>query len=255
MRKQRYGKARVGRDQINDGVAVVTWLQEVVYPDNPDERLSDLLLVPVFSKSEAMSWDTIADKLVERLIALELRMSEAVVDGSMTEDYMLAWGEIQWVLDQCGFRPLGDSRGWVQMDLWLAVLDESQSWQLSDVNKDFVKKVEGVYTYDANEVTRCCELTPSYCLYPIGSRAVSPEDTPDEVRGDIQDDIDGNDCHDVRYVHTHLIDTLPVVGDDDEVVSADYRRRWGSPVVSLRDTPYQQQIDDMVDYFRCNEQI
>ena len=48
----------------------------------------------------------------------------------------------------------------------VVVIDESQSW-----NQDTLKvcggKIQTVYLYDANMVTYCCEITPSYYLLPL----------------------------------------------------------------------------------------
>lgn len=85
--------------------------------------------------------------------------------------------------------------------------------------EDFVARCGGkvyeVFLFDANEVTYCCEVTPSYCLYPVSLEA---GDLPEEedVRNRLFEElIDArHELEDVCYMHCRDVDRLP---DDDKV--------------------------------------
>jgi hypothetical protein len=89
----------------------------------------------------------------------------------------------------------------------------------------FGGKIYGVYIYDANEQTYCCEMTPSYCLYPIGytlewdvmdleEMAANSGISTDDLE-DVENMADKN----VTYIHCGSIDRLP---DTDKVLQVDY---------------------------------
>lgn len=43
-------------------------------------------------------------------------------------------------------------------------IDETKHWNKDFLKKNNLKKMLGVYVYNSDEVTHCCELTPSYFL-------------------------------------------------------------------------------------------
>ena len=72
-------------------------------------------------------------------------------------------------------------------------------------------KVFEVYLFDANELTYCCSVTPSYCLYSMG---LIPETYPEDetVREQLCEELlEGDHDSDVAYMDCVFIDRL---GDD-----------------------------------------
>lgn len=84
-------------------------------------------------------------------------------------------------------------------DFVLVRLDETQHW-----NQDVLKgaKAYGVYLLDRAERTYCCELTPSYCLYPLYHYA----DSEDESVLDVVDSEPMD--RDPVYMHCSGIDAM-----------------------------------------------
>ena len=92
---------------------------------------------------------------------------------------------------------------------WTAVkIDESR-----DCDPEFLKRCGGkcyqIYLYDANCVTYCCEVTPSYCMIPTDLVAEKyPEDDGErealyEELREVLSQIDG-----VSYMHCHYVDGM-----------------------------------------------
>ena len=113
-------------------------------------------------------------------------------------------------------------------------------------------KIYGVYIYDANEHTYCCEVTPSYCLYPVGyalewdsmdleEMAAKSGISTDELE-EIENTIDEN----VTYIHCGSIDRLP---DTDKVLQCDYSLESNS---SDWDETYRYLLDKTEEHYRGN---
>ena len=94
------------------------------------------------------------------------------------------------------------------------LLDESADW-----NADFVNgSVYGVYAYDPNQMTHCCELTPSYNMECVGNV------------GERDPDWDFQEMSEDCYMHCRLVDSFPHV-------------KSGGGYESL---------EDWIEYLRCN---
>jgi hypothetical protein len=97
----------------------------------------------------------------------------------------------------------------IKMKFRVLLLDETEHWR-EDIVKAAGGQVFGVYLYNPNQVTHCCEFTPSFALTFLNS---IPLEYPDgeEAREQLHDDlIDGNvHCEPITYVHCHDVDKLP----------------------------------------------
>ena len=79
--------------------------------------------------------------------------------------------------------------------------DETHNWGF-DEGRD-LGTIYGVYLVDTNEVTHCCEITPSYYLRHL-------YDTCDSPDGVVRDEVESySTCDDQNiYVHCHVIDAM-----------------------------------------------
>lgn len=94
----------------------------------------------------------------------------------------------------------------------VALSEDLSTWGIPADILTHITGVQGVYTYDSNEVTHCCEVTPSYWLYFLEYRAVGDdlyasedEDLKDKVHNffqDVRDESGG------MYVHCHNLDSI-----------------------------------------------
>lgn len=114
-------------------------------------------------------------------------------------------------------------------------------------------RVFGVYMYDKNEVTHCCEITPSYCLYPLyNSWEKSGDDYYEEheaERDEIEDDLRLRD-YDVTYMYCYSVDALEQKLKGEQFryhILGDFGGREG-----MTDEQYNELRDRAEEYCRCN---
>lgn len=98
-------------------------------------------------------------------------------------------------------------------DFHIIVLHENmEHWNLPKMFKGKplkanVKGIDGVFTYNSNEVTYCCEMTPSYWLEFLEYRFIFKDDdaAPDDTDTFFHD-VTRDDQS--KYVHCHVIDDI-----------------------------------------------
>jgi hypothetical protein len=87
--------------------------------------------------------------------------------------------------------------------LRLVQFDETGEWSDEIVAK--AGKIKGVYMYDANQHTYCCELMPSYTMIPLRSYADPDDDR--EIDDDTYYSLLFNDNNDEpSYMHVSFVD-------------------------------------------------
>lgn len=119
-------------------------------------------------------------------------------------------------------------------------LDDTANWNIADIEKHY-GKIYCVYLYDANQVTNCCEITPSYLLFPLYSYAEK------EISEAQQDVIDENNIYsDDMYVHCKDIDS---VKDKTEHISCN---RYGVNGSYSTDEKHEELMEQATGYFRGN---
>lgn len=96
------------------------------------------------------------------------------------------------------------------MQIKAVAIDETKHWNLGDLAQH-VLRIETVFVYDATAAVYCCELTPSFELWPVETRAILADDVDEETRDTIDDIMMTNASHDVEYHHVRTIDKLASV--------------------------------------------
>lgn len=93
-------------------------------------------------------------------------------------------------------------------DWWLVKIDERQHWR-EDIQAK-TTAIYGVYAFDRNERTFCCELTPSYCLWFIACDEVPSGEPTEEQREALNELIltGSAQSEPVSYYHVRLIERL-----------------------------------------------
>jgi len=86
-------------------------------------------------------------------------------------------------------------------------------------------KVYSVYLYNDQEVTHCCELTPSYWLYEVDVIAESYPEDPEESDKLYEDLRYCRNDQGGIYIHCHSVDSMKSeefgeFEDDDEAIEA-----------------------------------
>lgn len=134
----------------------------------------------------------------------------------------------------------------VVMDVWLVALvdDRVRHWA-DEEDAPFLTRLTSVYLYDRNQVTHCCELTPSYCLYWLYDYV----DFKDAVelsaarREKLQERYESPPDSSVTYVHCHDVERL----DNDR--SRSYVH--GEEVLP-EDVTYDDALEGLLEYYRGN---
>ena len=124
--------------------------------------------------------------------------------------------------------------------LKLVKIDVTHEW-----NKDFLKqlgsgKVYDYCLYDANQVTHCCEITPSYWLLDIYSET-------ENCLNDVQYDefVYHNCIGEGFYMHCAQVEQLEHIAELNEY---DFKYHKGQK----GESEYNEQFGDVEEDLRCN---
>jgi hypothetical protein len=95
----------------------------------------------------------------------------------------------------------------MNIDAYCVALDETDHYVIADEDKPKIEKIMGVYLFDKNEVTHCCELTPSYWLIHLYDEVVCAKEVDDEERSRLDEEYGHEDAEDI-YVHCRDIERI-----------------------------------------------
>lgn len=103
-------------------------------------------------------------------------------------------------------------------ELYFISLDETENWNFQPEDKTKIKKVESIYVFDKNCVVHCCEITPSYELNFIQTRALFTDEAyaNDDEGQEFRDHIDElimseSNSAETLYMHCYRIHEQIVV--------------------------------------------
>ena len=85
----------------------------------------------------------------------------------------------------------------METNLKLVRYDETEYWNKEFLKRIGAKKVTAIYLFDANRTVRCCEITPSYELYPVTTHTDNhlSDDDYEEFEDTVRMDKDVTYCH------------------------------------------------------------
>ncbi len=127
------------------------------------------------------------------------------------------------------------------VDMHVIALDETKYWR-DDIAKA-CGTIKRVYMFDRNQQTYCCEITPSYFLYPLYSFASN------EISDEIYDDLmagDGSSREGI-YMHVSDIDSM-----DPLPKGFSHHLDGGIKYYAPDGKKYRQIIEAAEEYFRGN---
>ena len=129
-----------------------------------------------------------------------------------------------------------------KIDAYVVSLDETNNYNLDPRESGYIQSIKGVYLYDWNEQTYCCEFAPSYWMYYLYNEVVfneKGEKLSDEEKSAIYDIYENCNSNDI-YVHCHTIDKIKK------------QHHYGSTGVKYSDSGYDIQIEGLLEHFRAN---
>lgn len=131
------------------------------------------------------------------------------------------------------------------IDAYVVAFDETRNYRIAEKHRPLIQSIRGVYLFNKNEVTHCCELTPSYLLIHLYDEVVLAGEVSDELREKISEEYEHCGGDDI-YVHCHTI----------EVDRGGHRPGWvhhyGNPEVSYEDSDYNEQMEGLREHFCGN---
>jgi hypothetical protein len=143
----------------------------------------------------------------------------------------------------------------------LVGIDEGRHWNLPPEVMAKITKIFGVYLFDAKRHVHCCEFTPSYELYPLGTEVIFVDGVTEQEREDIWEMLrDGDrDCSNVTYMHVHEVDSaietkkfmLHDFGPDDP----DWWRRYLGVHDGNEVEAWEDARESMIDHCRSNSYL
>lgn len=88
----------------------------------------------------------------------------------------------------------------------LIKLDERQFW--NEEISGQTKAMYGVYAFDRNERTFCCEITPSYCLVFVANDYEEIDDLSEEERDSLNEKVLSASNEPVTYMHVRTVEKI-----------------------------------------------
>ena len=135
----------------------------------------------------------------------------------------------------------------IQPDFKIVHLDQTGNWLESIRNQLKGGKVWAIYLFDKNQVTYCCELTPSYALHFIRDEGEMGDGS--EIDEKLQDEIQGvGGDTSVCYYHSRIIDLLP----EDRFHDVSYVEPYDPAKHPNKEEWYENELEHALDYARCN---
>jgi len=97
-----------------------------------------------------------------------------------------------------------------EIDAYAVALDETDHYNIDQADAPFIVRIRGVYLFDRNERTYCCELTPSYFLIHLYDQIEFADEADEDVR----------EALDEKYAHEPSDDIYVHCGDIERIIAA-----------------------------------
>jgi hypothetical protein len=134
------------------------------------------------------------------------------------------------------------------IDAYVVSFSQIGDYSIKEEDRRHIQEIRGVYLFDSNQRTFCCEMTPSYWLIHLYDEVVlTPEaDELDEFEKDaIYQKYEYCGGEDI-YVHCHTIDAMIEANKPFSV------HHYGRTNVSYDKSEYEAQLEGLREYFCCN---
>ncbi len=133
------------------------------------------------------------------------------------------------------------------IDVRVIAIDETAYYEFPPEHAPYIRAIRGVYLYDANQRTYCCELTLSHRLIFLYHSVLLTEtgDTlDDKARRALFEEYEVCNNGEDQYVHCSTMKRLAKA-------TGDYLE-YGVTEISYDDESYGEQIEELIEYFGGN---
>ena len=136
----------------------------------------------------------------------------------------------------------------LRINAWVIGFDETRNYNIKPEHAPHIQAIYGYYLFDRNEVTHCCELTPSYYLIHLYDVVILTPEAQDSLDEEMKDQIFQEYCGgDNIYVHCRSVDAI-------------LRKRgkpkrtyhYGETGVKFTDTDYDEQMESLREHLCGN---
>ena len=126
-----------------------------------------------------------------------------------------------------------------------------EHWNLPE-HMDKIESIETVWLFDRNVHVHCCELTPSYEMWPVETRVNLKVTFADEeeLRDDIEDIVRSNSDDEIIYRYVSTVEQWLKNPQTRHKRLGDTGKG-----VSYEEESYDEQRDSTIEHCRCNTQI
>ena len=127
-------------------------------------------------------------------------------------------------------------------------LDETNHSNISPSDKPHIAKIMGVYLYDENEITYCCELTASYYLIHLYDVVVLTGELDEEKEAALYEKYE-NQGGDNIYVYCCEIDALV------KMKGPGGHYHYGTTGVGYDASDHEEQMEGLREHFCANHVV
>jgi len=135
------------------------------------------------------------------------------------------------------------------IDAHVIGIDETSHYTFGPEHILYIDQILAVYLYDANERTHLCEVTPSHFmrfLHHVVRLTEAGENLSDEKREELYNNYETENVNEDCYMHCRDLERLAAAGTRENY------DHYGATEVSYDDTDYDDQIEELIEYFNGN---
>ncbi len=135
-------------------------------------------------------------------------------------------------------------------DFHLVVIPHNlEHWNIPEY-LPYIERIETVWFFDKNVHVYCCEVTPSYELWPLETRVIFKDsfdhDVDEELRDKIESDVSYWSCDEVEYHHVRALDHMLSKPGTQQYSIGDHNKGC-----SYEDSSYEEQRVEALEYYQA----
>ena len=132
------------------------------------------------------------------------------------------------------------------IDAVVIARDETLHYAIRPNHRKHISAIRGVYLFNRNEITHCCEITPSYHLIHLYDEVILTDaDCADDIREKLCEQYETCGGENI-YVHCHEIDAKIEANKPNTV------HIHGETGIPYDDSDYDEQIEGLREHFCGN---